>query len=242
MRVGSAEVGGLVEVVEWERRARPGVDVGHRRRPARALAAARAARRPHPRRAAARLRRRGLRHLRLGGRAGRGADRARAPAPLAAAAQAPGRARAAAPPGGAAALGSAASAVPAPAPGRAEADRQALDAAVAQAEDEGAAGPRPRRFGLPREDVVAGPAVEAQAPTGRARGPARRPSPGRDAGSRPARWSASRWPGSSARGSRRAPKTIEIASPARTTLPLWIGPKKPAKPRSGGGGGGSTTV
>ena len=36
-------------------------------------------------------------------------------------------------------------AVPAPAPGRAEADRQALDAAVAQAEDEGAAGPRPRR-------------------------------------------------------------------------------------------------
>ena len=59
-------------------------------------------------------------------------------------------------------------------------------------------------LGLPREDVVAGRAVEAQAPTGLAAGRARRPSPGRDAGSRHARCSASRRPGRSARDSHRA--------------------------------------
>ena len=41
MRVGSAEVGGLIETVEFRPGARPGLDVGHRHRPARALAAAR---------------------------------------------------------------------------------------------------------------------------------------------------------------------------------------------------------
>src|SRR5262245_56897990 len=86
------------------RGARPGVDLGHRDRPAWALAAARARGRAHGRRAAARLWGGRLRHPRLAGGAGRRACRPRPPAPLAAAAQAPGRARAAAPPGGAAAL------------------------------------------------------------------------------------------------------------------------------------------
>ena len=40
LRVGSAEVGGLIEVVEFSARRRPRVDVDHRRRPARPLAAA----------------------------------------------------------------------------------------------------------------------------------------------------------------------------------------------------------
>ena len=40
LRVGSAEVGGLIEVVEFARAARPGLDLDHRHRPARALAAA----------------------------------------------------------------------------------------------------------------------------------------------------------------------------------------------------------
>ena len=40
MRVGSAEVGGLIEVVEFDRRARPRLALGHRHRPARTLAAA----------------------------------------------------------------------------------------------------------------------------------------------------------------------------------------------------------
>ena len=39
LRVGSAEVGGLIEVVEFARARRPRVDVDHRHRPARALAA-----------------------------------------------------------------------------------------------------------------------------------------------------------------------------------------------------------
>ena len=47
LRVGSAEVGGLIEVVEFARDARPGVDLDHRHRPARPLAPARRRGRPH---------------------------------------------------------------------------------------------------------------------------------------------------------------------------------------------------
>ena len=46
LRVGSAEVGGLIEVVEFDA-PRPGLDVGHRHRPARPLAPARGRRGPH---------------------------------------------------------------------------------------------------------------------------------------------------------------------------------------------------
>ena len=38
IRVGAAEVGGLIEFVEWRARDRHGLDVGHRDRPARSLA------------------------------------------------------------------------------------------------------------------------------------------------------------------------------------------------------------
>ena len=70
LRVGSAEVGGLIEVVEFVPDARPRLDLDHRHRPARPLAPAPApttgARRV---RAAALLRRGRLRHLGLAGRA-----------------------------------------------------------------------------------------------------------------------------------------------------------------------------
>ena len=96
LRVGAAEVGGLIEVVEWSAptdfawTSVTGVD---QRGP---LAAARAARRPHPGRAAVRLRRGRLGVQRMGGRARRCADRLGPRATHAQPAQAPGRARAAA--------------------------------------------------------------------------------------------------------------------------------------------------
>ena len=158
MRVGSAEVGGLVEIVEWDEgcdlawssvtgvdqrgrwrlRARPDDHTHVELRLAYGVA--------------------GAGHPGLGRRAGRGArpcagtcaarcssSSARSSTSACAARRRSGAPRAASP-------------VPVPAPARAEADRQARDAAVAQVQDEGAAGPRPRRFGLPHEDVVAGPA------------------------------------------------------------------------------------
>ena len=59
IQVGSAEVGGLIEVVEFSDAARHGLVVGDRRRPARPLAPARDRRRSHPGRASLRLRGRG---------------------------------------------------------------------------------------------------------------------------------------------------------------------------------------
>ena len=67
MRVGSAEVGGLIEIVEWAE-PRHGLVVGHGRRPARPLAPARDARRAHAGRAALRLRRRRRAASRAGSR------------------------------------------------------------------------------------------------------------------------------------------------------------------------------
>ena len=97
MRVGSAEVGGLVEVVEWDEHrdwawtSVTGIDQRGRWR-----LREREFGRTHVELRLMLRRRRGG-HQRLAGRAARRADGPWAPAPVAAAAQAPGRARAAAP-------------------------------------------------------------------------------------------------------------------------------------------------
>ena len=92
IQVGSAEVGGLIEIVEFKDCARHGLVVGHRRRPARALAPARRRRGLDPGRAPLLLRRRRCRHPRPARRARRRADPAAAPAPKPDRPQAPGRA------------------------------------------------------------------------------------------------------------------------------------------------------
>ena len=81
MRVGSAEVGGLIEIVECDPAARPGLDVDHRHRPARPLAPARESRDGRTRvelRLAYGVA--GAGHLRLDRRARRRADGPRQPA------------------------------------------------------------------------------------------------------------------------------------------------------------------
>ncbi len=177
--------------------------VGHRHRPARALAAARPARRvtptsscgwPTASRAPAswagspsRSRRRPC--------AGTCAARCSSSSARSSTSACAGRPRSGARP---------AASLVVPAPARAEADRQARDAAVAQAQHEGAARSRPRLPGLPHEDVVAGPGVEDQAAVRTGSRPGRRRSACRGRRSRSGRWRASRRPGRRVRGRRRA--------------------------------------
>ena len=93
---------------------------------------------------------------------------------------------------------------------------------------------------LPHEDVVAGPGVEDQAAARLARGriaAGRRARVGR---SRSARWRASRRPGRRAPGRRRARRRSGSRHRRGPRCPSWIGPRKPWKSRPGSGvdGGG----